>query len=65
MDAYGLAKQNDLFIGMYHDLMIDNVDELTDKRIKALKDIEKEKARVSGAYNKKVKSKSFQVGDLV
>ena len=65
MDAYRLAKQNYLFVGIYHDLMIDNVDELTNKRIKALKDIEKEKAQVSWVYNKNVKSNSFQVGDLV
>ena len=50
---------------MYHDLMMDNIDEVTDKRIQALKEIEKDKARVARAYNKKVKSKSFQVGDLV
>ena len=31
----------------------------------ALKDIEKEKLRVARAYNKKVKLKNFQVGDLV
>jgi len=30
-----------------------------------LKEIEKDKLRVARAYNKKVKGKSFQVGDLV
>ena len=49
----------------YHDLMMDNIDEITDKRLKALKQIEKDKLRVARAYNKKVKIKSFQVGDLV
>ena len=38
---------------------------LTDKRLKALKEIEKDKLRVARAYNKKVRLKSFQVGDLV
>ena len=33
--------------------------------MKALKEIEKDKLRVARAYNKKVKLKSFQVGDLV
>jgi len=33
--------------------------------LKALKEIEKDKVRVARAYNKNVKSKSFQVGDLV
>ena len=45
--------------------MMDNIDEVTDKRLKALKKIEKDKARVARAYNKKVKSKSFQIGELV
>jgi transposase InsO family protein len=47
------------------EVMVDNIDEVTDKRLKALKEIEKDKARVAKAYNKKVKSKSFQVGELV
>ena len=50
---------------VYHDLMMDNIDEVTDVRLKALKEIEKDKARVAKAYNKKVRSKSFQVGELV
>ena len=33
--------------------------------MKALKDIERDKFRVARAYNKKVKGKSFGVGDLV
>ena len=45
--------------------MMDNIDEVTDKRLKALKEIEKDKFRVARAYNKKVRLKSFQVGDLV
>ena len=65
LDAYRHAKQNDLSAVMYHDLMMDNIDEVTDVRLKALKEIEKDKARVAKAYNKKVKSKSFQAGELV
>ncbi|XP_066360992.1 glutathione S-transferase 4-like [Miscanthus floridulus] len=56
LDAYKLAKQNDLSAIMYHDLMMDNIDEVTDVRLKALKEIEKDKVRVAKAYNKKVKS---------
>jgi hypothetical protein len=65
LDAYRLAKQNDVSSVVYHDLMMDNIDEVTDVRLKALKEIEKDKAQVARAYNKKVKSKSFQVGELV
>jgi hypothetical protein len=45
--------------------MMDNIDEAIDVRLKALKEIKKDKAQVAKAYNKKVKSKSFQVGELV
>jgi hypothetical protein len=63
--AYRLAKQNELFPIDYHNLMMNNIDEVTDKRLQAWKDIEKDKIRVARAYNKKVKMKSFQVCDLV
>jgi hypothetical protein len=62
--AYRLAKQNDLDVVVYHNLMMDNIDEVTYKRMRALKEI-KDKARVARDYNKKVRPKSFQVGELV
>ena len=65
LDAYRLAKQNDLSVVDYYDLMMDNIDEVSIKRMQALKEIEKDKFRVVRAYNKKVKAKSFQVGELV
>jgi hypothetical protein len=63
--ALRFAKQSDLSVKDYHSLMMDNIDEVADKRMMALKSIEKEKLRVARAYNKKVKLKSFQVGNLV
>ena len=44
---------------------MDNIDEVSDKRLQALKEIEKDKFRVARAYNKKVRAKSFQVDELV
>jgi hypothetical protein len=41
--TYRLAKQNELSAINYHDLMMDNIDEITDKRLQALKQIEKDK----------------------
>ena len=38
----------------YCNLMMDNIDEVADKRVKALKDIEMEKLRVTKAYNNRV-----------
>jgi hypothetical protein len=45
--------------------MLDQLDETSDERIKALGEIERDKLRVARAYNKKVMKKLFQVGDLV
>jgi hypothetical protein len=63
--TYRLAKQNELFTVDYHDLMMDNIYEVSDKRLQALKEIEKDKILVASSYNKKIKLKSFQVGELV
>jgi hypothetical protein len=49
----------------YHNLMLDKLDEVSDERVKAFGEIERDKLRVAKAYNKRVKEKSFQVGDLV
>jgi hypothetical protein len=65
LGAYRLAKQNDLSVDTYHALMMDYIDEVTDKRLESSEAIEKDKRRVARAYNKRVKAKSFQEGDLV
>jgi uncharacterized DUF497 family protein len=65
LNAVRFASQNDLIVKDYHNLMMDNIDEVTDKRLVALGEIEKDKIVVAKAHNKKVKTKSFQVGDLV
>jgi hypothetical protein len=65
LGAYRLAKQNDLSVDTYYALMMDNIDEVTDKRLEAFEAIEKDKRQVARAYNERVKAKSFQVGDFV
>jgi hypothetical protein len=45
--------------------MLDRLDEVSDERIKALGEFERNKLRVARAYNKRVNEKSFQVRDLV
>jgi hypothetical protein len=45
--------------------MLDRLDEVSDKRVKALGAIERDKLRVAKAYNKIVKEKSYQVRDLL
>jgi hypothetical protein len=49
----------------YHNLMLDRLDKVLDERIKVLGEIERDKLRVTRAYNKRVKKKSFQVRDLI
>jgi hypothetical protein len=45
--------------------MLDILDEVSDERVKALGEIERDKSRLARAYNKRVKEKLFQVEDLV
>jgi hypothetical protein len=45
--------------------MLDRLDKVSDERMRALGEIERDKLRVARAYNKIVKEKSFQFGDLV
>jgi hypothetical protein len=65
LGSYRRAKWNNIDVETYCGLMMDNIDEMTGKRLEALEELEKDKKRVARAYNKKVKAKSFQVGDLV
>jgi hypothetical protein len=57
--------QNDLTAEEYTALMSDNVEDITKLRLWLLEKMKENKAKVARAYNKKVKPKEFQVGDLV
>jgi hypothetical protein len=57
--------QNDLTAEEYAALMNDNIEDLMKLRLWSLEKIKENKAKVAHAYNKKVKLKQFQVGDLV
>jgi hypothetical protein len=65
LNVVRFVRHNDLTVGDYYNSMMNNIDEVTDKRLIALGEIEKDKIMVTKAYNKKVKAKSFQVGDPV
>jgi hypothetical protein len=65
LNAIRFARKNDLVVGDYHDLMMDSIDKVTDKRVTTLRKIEKHKIIVAKAYNKEAKAKSFQDGDPV
>jgi hypothetical protein len=59
-----LAK-NELTAEEYAALISDTVEDITELRLWSLEKIKENKAKVARAYNKKVKPKEFQVGDLV
>jgi hypothetical protein len=65
LDALRIARQNELSVVNYHNLMLDRLDEVSDERFKALGEIERGKLRVVKAYNKRVKENHFRSGDLV
>ena len=60
-----VTLQNDLSTEVYKNLMIDNLEDLSCLRLRALENIEANKQRVAKYYNKKVKIKQFFEGDLV
>jgi hypothetical protein len=47
------------------ELMMDKIDEVTKSQLKALQEIEKKKLQTARSYNKRVREKMFQVGDLL
>jgi hypothetical protein len=63
--ALRTARHNELLAVDYHNLMLSRLDEVSDERVKALGEIERDKLRVVRTYNKRVKEKLFQVRDLV
>jgi hypothetical protein len=60
-----VTRHGSLSAKKYHELMMDKIDDVHERRFKALEEIEKEKIKITKAYNKCVMEKLFQVGDLV
>jgi hypothetical protein len=57
--------QKKLTIDEYKSLMVDRLENLHYHRLKALENIEANKMRITRHYNKKVKDKQFEEGNLV
>jgi hypothetical protein len=64
LQACQVARQDDLMDKEYADITVNRLDGAQENRFKAMAEIEKEKLQITKAYNKSVKEKSFQVGDL-
>ena len=57
--------QNDLSAEVYKNLMIDDLEDLSCHRLRALENIKANKLRIVKYYNKKGKNKQFSEEDLV
>jgi hypothetical protein len=60
-----VSLQNELAADEYTGLMKDGLEDLASHQLRALVDMEANKARVARWYDKKVKIKEFSQGDLV
>ena len=60
-----VTLQNDLSAKVYKNLMIDDLEDLSCLRLRALENVEANKLRVVKNYNKRVKNEQFFEGDLV
>jgi hypothetical protein len=60
-----VANQEILSVVEYVEIMMDSIDDIWESQFRALREIEKEKLRVTKTYNKKVWEKWFEVGELV
>ena len=65
LDSRRVTFQNQLTADEYSTLMKDELEDLAAHRLKALINVEANKARVSQRYDKKVKGKIFEQGKLV
>jgi hypothetical protein len=65
LQARRITGHNASLAKEYEELMMDKIDEVPESRFKAMRRIEEEKVWSAKAYNKRVKAKSFQIGDLV
>ena len=57
-----VTLQNDLSAEVYKNLMIDNLEDLSCLRLRALENIKANKLRIAKYYNKKVMIKQFSKG---
>ena len=64
-DSRRVTFQDQLTADEYSALMKDELEDLAGHRLKALVNVEANKARVGRWYDKKVKAKTFEQGELV
>jgi len=65
LQSVRIQRQMEIPTDYYWNMMLDELVDLDEERLKALEMLTRQKDRVAKAYNKKVKNKTFNVGDLV
>jgi hypothetical protein len=65
LQTHRVSKKDTLLLDDYTEMMMEQVDGVPKSQFRVLEEIEKEKMKVIRAYNRKVKKKLFQVGQLV
>ncbi|XP_016173350.1 uncharacterized protein LOC107615844 [Arachis ipaensis] len=65
LNTLRVSKQNDLPVDDYWNAMFDELNELDSERILALDNVIRQKESVARSYNRRIKEKSFRIGELV
>jgi len=60
-----VQRQHEIHVDHYWNMVLDELIDLDEERLKALDVLMRQKERITKFYNKKVKSKTFDVNDLV
>jgi hypothetical protein len=61
LDALGIAQHNEVSVVDYHNLMLNRLDEVSDKRVKDLGEIERDKLRVPKAIIRESRKNCFRL----
>jgi hypothetical protein len=60
-----VQRQHEIHVNRYWNMVLDELVDLDEERLKALDILMRQKERITKFYNKKVKSKTFDVNDMV
>ncbi|XP_024636128.1 uncharacterized protein [Medicago truncatula] len=65
LQSTSVQRQHEIPVDRYWNMVLDELVDIDEERLKALDVLMRQKERITKFYNKKVKSKTFDVNDLV
>ncbi|XP_015944767.1 uncharacterized protein LOC107469893 [Arachis duranensis] len=65
LNTLRVLRQNELPVDDYWNAMFDELNELDSERILALENVIRQKESIAQSYNRRIKEKSFKIGELV